>query len=125
MSLRKSPNLTPARLEANRRNAKKSTGPRTRRGKAQSRMNGLRTGLHSDFYHHLVEALVYAPPFSVDKTVNAILTPQQARHPIVIEIVEDCRWAEAAPANQRPGQHKRRGRYRTKRDIGTPKPECY
>ena len=33
MSLRKSPTLTPALLEANRRNARKSTGPRTARGR--------------------------------------------------------------------------------------------
>ena len=47
MSLRKSPTLTPARIEANRRNAQKSTGPRTARGKGQSRMNSLRTGERS------------------------------------------------------------------------------
>ena len=50
MSLRKSPTLTPARLEANRRNAQKSTGPRTARGKSQSRMNSLRTGGHFALY---------------------------------------------------------------------------
>jgi len=35
MSLRKSPALTPPLLEANRRNAKKSTGLRTAQGKAR------------------------------------------------------------------------------------------
>jgi hypothetical protein len=49
MSLRKSPTMTPARLEANRRNAQKSTGPRTARGKAQSRMSGLKHGGRSSF----------------------------------------------------------------------------
>ena len=38
--------MTPARLAANRRNARKSTGPRTARGKAQSRMNGLKSGVY-------------------------------------------------------------------------------
>jgi hypothetical protein len=47
VSLRKSPTLTPALLAANRRNAKKSTGPRTARGKAWSRLNSLRHGCHS------------------------------------------------------------------------------
>jgi hypothetical protein len=42
MSLRKSRTLTPALLASNRRNAKKSTGPRTAQGKAWSRLNRLR-----------------------------------------------------------------------------------
>ena len=42
MSLRRSPTLTPPLLEANRRNSRKSTGPRPARGKAHSRLNGLR-----------------------------------------------------------------------------------
>jgi len=42
--LRKSPTRTPALLEAIRRNARMSTGPRTVRGKAQSCLNRLKTG---------------------------------------------------------------------------------
>jgi hypothetical protein len=42
VSLRKSPTLTPALLAACRRNAQKSTGPRTAQGKANTRMNALR-----------------------------------------------------------------------------------
>ncbi|HEY6292036.1 MAG TPA: hypothetical protein VI455_10830 [Terriglobia bacterium] len=41
MPLRRSPRLTPALLEANRRNAQKSTGPRTVRGKQAVRLNRL------------------------------------------------------------------------------------
>jgi hypothetical protein len=47
VSLRKSPTMTAARLEANGRNgrnARKSTGPRTTQGKSQSRLNSLREG---------------------------------------------------------------------------------
>lgn len=65
MSLRKSPTLTPARLAANRRNAQKSTGPRTTRGKAQSRMNSLRAGGRSALYEDLFLTLLDAPPCSV------------------------------------------------------------
>jgi hypothetical protein len=36
--------MTPARLAAHRRNALQSTCPRTTRGKAQARLNGLRRG---------------------------------------------------------------------------------
>ncbi len=44
MSLRKSPTLTPALVASNRRNAKKSTGPRTARGKAWLPLNRLGDG---------------------------------------------------------------------------------
>jgi hypothetical protein len=36
---------TPAQIEANRRNAQKSTGPRSVEGKASSRLNALKTGI--------------------------------------------------------------------------------
>ena len=38
---------TPAKVEANRRNARKSTGPRTLVGKARSSKNAVRHGLLS------------------------------------------------------------------------------
>jgi len=41
------PKLSEARLRANRENAKKSTGPKTSRGKAWSRFNALKHGLLS------------------------------------------------------------------------------
>jgi len=94
MSLRKPFTMSPARLKANRRNAKKSTGPRTARGKAQSRMNGLRTGGRSRLYHNLMLTLFDAPPCAVDRTAQATLTPEQAAHPLFIELVEMFRQAE-------------------------------
>jgi len=93
MALRKSP-MTPARLEANRRNAKKSTGPRTARGKSQSRLNGLRRGGRSRLYNDLLLALSNAPPGAVGKTAQAVLTPAQAAHPLFAELVEIFRRAE-------------------------------
>ena len=44
MALRKSPQLTPRLLAANRRNARRSTGPRTSAGKHNSKMNALKHG---------------------------------------------------------------------------------
>jgi hypothetical protein len=93
MSLRKSP-MTPARLEANRRNAQKSTGPRTPRGKSQSRLNGLRSGRRSRLYGDLLLALSDAPPCAVFQTARAALTPAQAAHPLFAELVQIFRLAE-------------------------------
>ncbi len=39
---------TPAQIAANRRNAQKSTGPRTAAGKAASRMNAMKSGIHAE-----------------------------------------------------------------------------
>ena len=95
MSLRKSPTLTPALLAANRRNAQKSTGPRTLRGKAQSRMNSLRTGGCSPFHRKFLQLMLRAPPCSVDHTAQAVLTPEQANHPVFREALDMFRRAES------------------------------
>ena len=78
MSLRKPPTMTPARIEANRRNARKSTGPRTTRGKAQARLNGLGKGPRSRFYHDFMMLLMETPPDELDRTAREILTPEEA-----------------------------------------------
>jgi hypothetical protein len=94
VSLRKSPTMTPARLEANRRNARKSTGPRTAQGKSQSRLNSLREGNRSALMRDAVLAFLQAPPYSVEQVALAILTPAQTSHPLFADIVEIARWAE-------------------------------
>jgi hypothetical protein len=87
MLLRKSP-MTPARLEANRRNAQKSTGPRTALGKSQSRMNGLRGAGRSRLYNDLLLAPSGAPPGAVAGAARAALTPAQAAHPLFTVLVQ-------------------------------------
>ena len=94
MPLRKPLTMPPARIEANRRNAENSTGPRTARGKAQSRMNGLREGGRSRLYRNRMLTLLDAPPRAVEKTARAALTPEQAAHPLFTERVEMFRQAE-------------------------------
>jgi hypothetical protein len=98
MSLRKARTITPEVLAANRRNAKKSTGPRTARGKAQSCLNHLQKGGRSPVMRNLLLALLNAPPGSVDATAGAVLTPMQAAHPVFAGTVEIARWAEIATA---------------------------
>lgn len=91
MSLRKSPILTPARLNANRRNA---AGPRTARGKARSRLNGIRTGSRSKEYVELREALAWAEPGAVLREADFCLTPAQQDHALFTEMVEIFRKVE-------------------------------
>src|SRR5271157_6249485 len=89
MSLLKARVVTPARRAANRRNAQKSTGPRTARGKAQSRLNGLRHGFCSPAYRQFRLALYEAPPgYPVAKTVRAMLTPEESCHPVYADLID-------------------------------------
>ena len=96
MSLRKSPTLTPALLAANRRNAQKSTGPRTARGKAWSRLNRLRHGGRSPQFHDFFNALHHAPPgpARVALVARTLLASQPVQHPLFLEMAELCLQAE-------------------------------
>jgi len=100
MSLRKSPTRTPALLEANRRNARKSTGPRTARGKAQTRLNALRTGEYSRLRRGLLVTLLYAPPGAVERWARSMVTPEMAWNQHLGEVAEILIQAE-----QDTGQH--------------------
>ena len=57
MSLRKRPAVTPALLAANRDNARRSTGPRTAKGKNRIVLNPLKDGRHA---RHFSEKLLRA-----------------------------------------------------------------
>ena len=81
MSLRRSPRLTPALLAANRRNAQKSTGPRTAGGKARARLNRLRHGRHSPLFSRFRTALRENP--SRSRWVSqSLLKLEDTRHPL-------------------------------------------
>jgi len=96
MSLRKPPTLTPALLAANRQNAKKSTGPRTPRGKVWSRLNRLRHGGFSAEYSNFYDALLNAPPgpARVALVARAILASKPVQHPLFTELAEVSIQAE-------------------------------
>src|ERR1700691_382324 len=88
MSLRKSPIFTPALLASNRRNAKKSTGPRTAQGKAWSRLNRLRKGERSQELTDFVMALLFAPPGLMRTTAQLLLDSKPAPHRLFVEAAE-------------------------------------
>jgi len=89
MSLRKSPTMTETRLAANRRSAKKSTGPpRSVAGKARSRMNGLRHRGHSPEYLGVFAVLGDAAPGAILRVGEGCLTPAQRMYPLYVGLVE-------------------------------------
>lgn len=94
MSLRKSPTLTPALLAANRRNAGKSTGPRTAQGKAWSRLNGFRYGQRSHHFMGFINALLDAPPGMVNVVAQRLLAEDYAAHPMFVKIANAAIIAE-------------------------------
>jgi len=94
VSLRKSPTLTPARLEANRRNALKSTGPRSARGKAWSCRNHFRTGGDSPEYWNFFLTLMNAPPGRMGLVAETLLRAQEVRHPLFVQLAELAVQAE-------------------------------
>ena len=98
MSLRKPYALSPARIAANRRNARQSTGPRSARGRAQSRLNRLRDGSRSRLYQDLLWELMPAPPAAVAQTARGTMTPELAGHPLFAELGRIFCQAEAEVA---------------------------
>ena len=109
MSLRKSPTLTPALLAANRRNAKKSTGPRTPRGKAWSCLNSLREGWSSPEYIRFLKALMDAPPGRVAAVARVLLSSQPVNHRLFRETAELAIRAEIENCEETRWLHSLRG----------------
>jgi hypothetical protein len=124
MSLRKSPTLTPALLAANRRNARKSTGPRTARGKAQARMNALRRGDRSRLRRGLLVSLLNAPPGGVARLAHALLTPEMSVCPLLRQTAEVVIQAEREVAASFHQTYLRQKRMRRESFFVPTKPEC-
>jgi len=94
VSLRKSPTLTPALLAAIRQNSKKSTGPRTARGKAWSRLNRLRHGTRSPEYIRFFKALFDAPDGRMTAHAQTLLASMPVVHPVYWDLADLCLQVE-------------------------------
>jgi len=101
MSWRQQHPVSPARLAANRRNALKSTGPRTAAGKSRSSLNGLRQGRRSKTIKLLWKIILNAPPGQVVKTARRIMTPAQLALPYVAFMLNEFRSREDKPLDER------------------------
>jgi hypothetical protein len=106
---------SPAGIAANRRNARKSTGPHSTRGKAQSRLNRLRKGGRSRLYQDLMWKLMDAPPGGVARTARAAMNPELAAHPLFAELVQIFCQAEVEVAL----------RWRDYREEGNSQKDCF
>jgi len=80
--------ITRAALEGNRRNTQKSTGPRTARGKAWSRPNGLSTGEYSLVLPSLFSAQTFAQSGRVEGAVRAIMASELIAQPLFAAALE-------------------------------------
>lgn len=117
MSLLKPCVLTPARLQPNRLNAQKSTGPRTALGKASSRLNSMRNGCCSPKYNQRWYALFECrPDYSVEYIVHQLLTPPEILNPVFSNLIElHCELEREDPEYSR--LLKRRKARKARRDI--------
>ena len=86
--------MTPAAIAANRRNAQKSTGPRTPEGKARASRNNLRHGLHSR------ELVIPCGPLAESSAqfealraaFHADLQPTTAYEAELVDRMARCQW---------------------------------
>ena len=98
--------VSPARLAANRRSARKSTGPRTDAGKARSSLNALREGRRSETIKLLWKIIFEAPPCGVIKMARRMMTAAQLSHPEVAWMLNHFLSAGDVPLepDRSPGQ---------------------
>jgi len=101
MPLRKSPRLTPALIEANRRNARKSTGPRTSAGKQRIAQNAVRDGFYAGGFLESLSRQSLARQFDFSRLYAALVKamfkgPETTVRvlPVAIGIWRAKRWAE-------------------------------
>jgi len=81
---------SPARVRANRRNAQKSTGPRTDAGKSHSCMNALQSGIHAE--SHIIRG---EDPAGLDRLAadyHAEFHPATPRQRDLVDAIVDNEW---------------------------------
>ena len=94
---------TAAQIEANQRNAKRSTGPRTDRGKSRARLNSFKHGMAA---RTIMPVLPQEDPKQLEERIQEWISDVQPRNAIERELVtrrRGCRWrSSAASGSRRP-----------------------
>jgi hypothetical protein len=81
---------SPAKCEANRKNALKSTGPKTRMGKRNVRLNALKHGFYA---HEMTIRPEYKTEInSLQSALHAQLRPKTALQQLAFKAVSYCAW---------------------------------
>jgi len=87
--------------EANRQNAKRSTGPRTPGGKTRSAQNAIKHGLYSTF---LVLSDADLPEWQTFKTgFDEAFNPEDAAEKILVELIAATAWRARRALNVEAG----------------------
>ncbi len=81
---------TRKQIEANRRNSRSSTGPQTRTGKAESRMNAMKHGLLAE--HIVVRGEDPAKFASLHESLMDEFFPRGSQEEYLVERVAVCMW---------------------------------
>src|SRR4051794_15045422 len=85
---------TDKQIEANRRNAQKSTGPRTPAGKAKCSRNALKHGLASISQHAFLSV---EDKFAFDRMLYGYILVHQPNHTDEVDLLVDaiyCKWRQ-------------------------------
>lgn len=88
--------ISPKKLEANRRNAQMSTGPRTEEGKSQSRRNALKHGILAPALL-ITEGEHAEDPAEFDELLGALsrdLAPVGRLEEMLVEKIAVCWWRQ-------------------------------
>ena len=82
---------TAAQIEANRRNAQKSTGPKTERGKARAKLNAVTHGMTA---RTIMPVLPQEDPKELEDRIQQAITAMKPRNPLELDLV--CRAVRLA-----------------------------
>ena len=115
-----------ARIDANRRNAQRSTGPKTEAGKARAKLNALKDGTHAKT---VSPVLPQEDPVELDRRINQWLSDLNPRNDAERELVKTRRISrgsieprpslrDGSPGAAASAKPSTRPAQRTKQEVG-------